>query len=149
MPTRRYKRTIKSDVDRRFRRVRNSRAVKTGARRRGHPVPLVYSDAEFEMVEDEDIFTVAPWQQDQTGQTFFELEIRGYRLLQNARLSREERQVVLAGNSCAAFGMTTTSVSETEEERALERAARFILSKPTQNGMLKRLRTVSRVTQPS
>ena len=30
-------------------------------------------------------------------QGFFEAEIRGYRLLQNARLSREERQMVLAG----------------------------------------------------
>ena len=49
------------------------------------------------MVEYEDIFTEAPWQQEQTGQTFFEKEIRGYRLLQNARLSREERQMVLAG----------------------------------------------------
>ena len=49
------------------------------------------------MVEDEEIFTGAPWQQEQTGQTFFELEIRAYRLLQNARLSREERQMVLAG----------------------------------------------------
>ena len=48
------------------------------------------------MVEDEDIFTEAPWQQEQIGQTFFELEIRGYRLLQNARLSREERQMYLA-----------------------------------------------------
>ena len=49
------------------------------------------------MVEDEDAFTEAPWQQEQTGQTFFELEIRRYRFLQNARLSREERQMVLAG----------------------------------------------------
>ena len=49
------------------------------------------------MVEDEDIFTEAPWQQGQPGQTFFELEIRGYDLLQNARLSREERQMVLDG----------------------------------------------------
>ena len=49
------------------------------------------------MVEAEYIFTEAPWQHEQTGQTFFELEIRGYRLLQNARLSREERQMVLAG----------------------------------------------------
>ena len=49
------------------------------------------------MVEDEDAFTEAPWRQEQSGQTFFELEIRGYRLLQNARLSREERQMVLAG----------------------------------------------------
>ena len=39
----------------------------------------------------------APWQQEQTGQTFFEMEIRRYRLLQNARLCREERQMVLAG----------------------------------------------------
>ena len=57
----------------------------------------VYSEAEYEMVEDEDTFTEAPWRQEQTGQTLFELEIRGYRLLQNARLSREERQMVLAG----------------------------------------------------
>ena len=57
----------------------------------------VYSDAECEMVEDEVIFTEASWQQEQTGQTFFELEIQGYRLLQNARLSWEERQMVLAG----------------------------------------------------
>ena len=48
------------------------------------------------MVEDEDIFTEASWQQEQTSQTFFELEIRGYRLLQNAGLSREERQMYLA-----------------------------------------------------
>ena len=49
------------------------------------------------MVEDEDTFTEAPWRQEQTGQAFFELEIRRYRLLQNARLSREERQMVMAG----------------------------------------------------
>ena len=49
------------------------------------------------MVEDEDIFTEAPWQQAQPGQTFFGLEIRRYHLLQNARLSREERQMVLDG----------------------------------------------------
>ena len=85
-----------------LRRVRNSRAEKTAGRRRGHPVASgnssVFSDAEHEMVEEDDIFTEAPWQQEQTGQTFFELEIRGYRLLQNARLSlsREERQMVLA-----------------------------------------------------
>ena len=121
---------------------------------------LVHSDAEYEMVEDEDILTEAPSQQEQTGQTFFELEIRGYRLLQNARLSREERQMVLAGtrndteNSAIVTQLrsaweTKTSVTETEELRASERAARFILPKPTQNGMLNRLRTVSRVMQPS
>ena len=58
-----------------LRRVRNSRAEKTGARRRGHPASgnsSVYSDAEYEMVEDVDIFTEAPWQQEQTGQTYFE-----------------------------------------------------------------------------
>ena len=143
-----------------LRRVRNSRAEKTGARRRGHPDPSenssVFSDAEYEMVEDEDIFTEAPWQQGQSGQTFFELEIRGYRLLQNARLSREERLVVLAGtrNDTEYKAIAThlrgawndQPMTETEE---LEKAARFILSKPTQNGMLNRLRTVSRVMQPS
>ena len=35
------------------------------------------------------------------------------------------------------------------EARALETAARFISQKPTQNGMLNKLRTVSRVMQPS
>ena len=39
------------------------------------------------MVEDEDALVEAPWRQEQTGQTFFELEIRGHRLLQSARLS--------------------------------------------------------------
>ena len=52
-------------------------------------------EAYYEMVED--AFVEAPWRQEQTGQSFFELEFRGYRLLQNARLSREERQMVLAG----------------------------------------------------
>ena len=37
--------------------------------------------------KDEDAFVEAPWRPEQTGQTFFELEIGGYRLLQNARLS--------------------------------------------------------------
>ena len=36
----------------------------------------VCSEAEYEMVEDEDAFVEAPWRQEQTGQTFFELEIR-------------------------------------------------------------------------
>ena len=84
-----------------LRRVRNFRDEKTGARRRGHQVTSgnasVYSDAEYEMFEDEDTFTEAPWRQEETGQTLFEVEIRGHRLLQNARLSREERQMVLAG----------------------------------------------------
>ena len=57
----------------------------------------VYSNAEYEMFEDENTFKEAPWQQEQIGQTFFELEIWVYRLLQHARLSQEERQMVLAG----------------------------------------------------
>ena len=139
-----------------LRRVRKSRNEKSGARRRGHPASSenssVFSDAEYEMVED--------GRQEETGQTFFELENRGFRLLRNARLSREEPQMVLAGtrndteypaivHSCVALGMTKTSVTETEEARALEMAARFILPKLTQNGMLNRLRTVSRVMPPS
>ena len=76
-----------------LRRVRNSRNEKSGARRYDHQVTSgnssVYSKAEYEVVEDEDTFIEAPWRQEQTGQTFFELEIRGYRFLQNARsLSR-------------------------------------------------------------
>ena len=66
-----------------LRRVRNSRNEKSGARRHDPQIPSgnssVFSDAEHEMVEDEDTFTEAPWRQEQTGQTFFELEIRGYR----------------------------------------------------------------------
>ena len=113
MPTRRYKRTVREqraflEMTEALRRVRNSRAEKTGARRRGHPVPSgnssVNSEAEHEMVEDENIFTEAPWQQEQTGQTFFELEIRGYRLLQNARLSREERQMFLLEQESHSYG---------------------------------------------
>ena len=51
-----------------FRRVRNSRNEKTGARRHDHQVTCgnssVYSEAEYEMVEDEDTFIEAPWRQD-------------------------------------------------------------------------------------
>ena len=74
-----------------LRRVRNSRSEKSGVRRHDHRATSVNSsvcsDAEYEMVEDEDAFVEAPWRQEQTGQTFFELEIRGHRLLQNGRLS--------------------------------------------------------------
>ena len=83
------------------RRVRNSRNEKSGARRHDHQVTSgnssVHSEAEYGMVEDEDTFTETPWRQGQTGRTFFDLEIREYRLLQNASLSGEERQMVLAG----------------------------------------------------
>ena len=68
-----------------LRRVRNSRNDKSGARRHDHQVTSanssVYSGAEYEVAEDEDTFTEAPWRQEQSGQTFFELEIREYRLL--------------------------------------------------------------------
>ena len=85
-----------------LRRVGNSRSEKSGVRRHDHRATSVNfsvcSEAEYEMVEDEDAFVEAPWRQKQNGQTFFfELQIRGYRLLQNARLSREERQMLLAG----------------------------------------------------
>ena len=84
-----------------LRRVRNFGNEKSGALRHDHHVTSgnssVYSEAEHEMVKDEDTFTEAPWRQEQTGQTSFELEIRGDRLLQYAHLSREERQMVLAG----------------------------------------------------
>ena len=120
-PTRKYRRMVKLDEDQEksfgdyivreqrafremteaLRRVRNSRSEKSGVRRHDHRATSVNSsvcsEAEYEMVEDEDAFVEAPWRQEQTGQTFFELEIRGYRLLQKARLSREERQMVLAG----------------------------------------------------
>ena len=143
-----------------LRRVRNSRNEKSGARRHDHRATSVNSsvcsEAEYEMVEDEDAFVEAPWRQEQTGQTFFELEIRGYRLLQNARLSREERQMVLAGTrndteytaivtqlrQC--LGRPRPPVNETEEARVLERVAQFILQKPTLNGMLSKLHTASR-----
>ena len=83
-----------------LRRVRNSLNEKSGARRYDQVTSgnsSVHSEAEYEVVEDEGTFIEAPWRQEQTGQTFFALGIRGYRLLQNARLSREERQMVLAG----------------------------------------------------
>ena len=77
-----------------LRRVRNSRSEKSGVRRQDHRAisvnSSVCSEVEYEMVEDEDAFVEAPWRQEQTGQTFFELEIRGYRLLQNARVSLEK-----------------------------------------------------------
>ena len=139
--------------------VRNSRDEESGVRRHDHRATSgnssVCSEAEFETVEDEDTFIEAPWRQEQTGRTFFELEIRGYRLLQNACLSRQERQMVLAGtrnvhgahqqswHSCVVLGMTKTSVNETQEGRPLKRTARFILQKPTLNGMLNKLRTAS------
>ena len=48
-----------------LRRVRNSRIEKSGARRHDHQVTSgnssVYCDAGYEMVEDEDTFTEAPW----------------------------------------------------------------------------------------
>ena len=79
------------EVTEALRRVGNIRNEKSGARRHDHQVTSgnssVYSEAEYEVVEDEDTFAEAPWRHEQTGQTFFEREIRGYRLLQNARLS--------------------------------------------------------------
>ena len=62
-----------------LRRVRNSRNEKSGVRRHDHRATSgnsVCSEAEYEMVEDEDTLKEAPWRQEQTGQTFFELEIR-------------------------------------------------------------------------
>ena len=53
-----------------LRRVRNSRNEKSGARRHDHQVTSgnssVHSEAEYEMVEDEDTFMEAPWRQEQT-----------------------------------------------------------------------------------
>ena len=64
------------------------------ARRRNHQVisgnSSVYSNDAYEMIEDEDTFTEAPWRQEPTGQTLFELVIWRYRSFQNARLSRKE-----------------------------------------------------------
>ena len=63
-----------------LRRVRNPRSEKSGVRRHDHRATSVNSsvcsEAECEMVEDEDAFVEAPWRQEQTGQTFFDLEIR-------------------------------------------------------------------------
>ena len=81
------------------------------------------------MVEDEDIFTEAPWQQEQTGQTFFELEIGGYRFLQNARLSREERQMVLAGTrndtECTAIVTQLRSAGDDHDLRDRDRRGKI------------------------
>ena len=142
-----------------LRRVRNSRSEKSGVRRHDHRATSinssVCSDAEYEMVEDEDAFAEAPWRHEQTGQTFLELEIRGYRLLQNARLSREERQMVLAGtrNDTEYTAIVTQLRSAWEDPDLRERDrggksfgkdAQFILQKPTLNGMLSKLHTASR-----
>ena len=58
--------------------LRNSRSEKSGVRRHDHRATSVNSsvcsEAKYEMVEDEDAFVEAPWRQEQTGQTFFELE---------------------------------------------------------------------------
>ena len=63
-----------------LRRVRNSRNEKSGARRYDHQVTAgnssVYSEAEYEV--EEHTLKEAPWRHEQTGQTFFELEIKGY-----------------------------------------------------------------------
>ena len=76
-----------------LRRVRNSRNEKSGARRHDHQVTSgnssVHSEAEYEMVEDEDTFMEAPWRQEQTGRTFFEQEIRGRRLLRLSRRAKD------------------------------------------------------------
>ena len=78
-----------------LRRVRNSRNEKSGVPRHDHRATSgnssVCSEAEYEMVEDEDAFVEAPWRQEQTGQTFFELETRGYRLVQNVSLEKSDR----------------------------------------------------------
>ena len=59
-------------------RVRNARDEKIGPRRRTHQVIFghssVFSDAEYDMIEDEDSFTEALWRQEQMGQTFFHLQ---------------------------------------------------------------------------
>ena len=89
------------EVTEALRRVRNSRSEKSGVRRHDHRATSVNSsicsEAEYEMVEDEEAFVEAPWRQEQTGQTFFELEIWRYQLLQNARLSRRATDC-LGGN---------------------------------------------------
>ena len=107
------------------------------------------------MVEDEDTFIEAPWREEQTGQTScWKFGDIGFSKM-HVSLSREERQMVLAGTrndteytaivTQLRSGTTKSSVNETEEARALERAARFILQKPTLNGMLNKFRTASRV----
>ena len=82
-----------------LRRVRNSRNEKSGARRRGHQVTSGNSSVYSENTKWSKMRTLSQRHrgEEQTGQTFFELEIRGHRVLQNARLSREERQMFLAG----------------------------------------------------
>ena len=83
--------------------VREQRAsseMTEGVRRHDHRATSVNSsvcsETEYEMVEDEDAFEEAPWRQEQTGQTFFELEI-GDIDFSKIHVSPEERQMVLAG----------------------------------------------------
>ena len=144
-----------------LRRVRNSRNEKSGVRRHDHRAtsgepPLSALRLNTRWSKDEDTFIEAPWRQEQTGQTFFKLEIGRYRLLQNARLSQEERQMVWAGTrNDTEYTTIVTQLRGARDDQDLrerdrggksfERAARFILQKPTLNGMLNKLRTASRV----
>ena len=79
-----------------------------------------------------------------------ELEIRGYRLLQNARLSREERQMVLAATrNDTEYGAVVTQFRSAWEAMAVERqVARFILQTLTVNGMLNNSLMASRAKEP-
>ena len=133
-----------------LRRVRNARDEKTGARRRTHQTIsgnfLVYSDADYEMVEYEDTFTEAPWRQKQTGQTFFEKGNMGipafYRML--VSLDKSDRWYWLEPANDTEYEAVVTG-----EARALEkRVARFILPKLKTSGLLNRSLTASRVVEP-
>ena len=83
-----------------LRRVRNAREEEDGKyRRHRHRRPRhspADSEVDFEMVDEEEGRTDSSSRRE-TGQTFIELEIRGNRLLQNARQSRQERQMVSPG----------------------------------------------------
>ena len=132
-----------------LRRVRNARDEKTGARRRTHQTIsgnfLVYSDAEYEMVEYEDTFTEAPWRQKQTGQTFFEKGNMG----------------IPPSTECSSLWTRATDGTGWNQQRHGvrsccdrggksfgKRVARFILPKLKTSGLLNRSLTASRVVEP-
>ena len=80
------------------RRIRHVREEKDKRRHRHTSPGYSPADSEFDFdMVDEENGRIDPSSRQKTGQTCFEQEIRVYRLISNARLSREARQMVLAG----------------------------------------------------
>ena len=102
--------------------VRNSRSEKSGERCHDHRATSVNSsvcsEAEYDMVEDEDAFVEAPWRQKQTGHIYINFS--------KCTSTKDLRE------------------RDTEEAGVLEGAAQFMLQNLTLNCMLSNLHTASR-----